>query len=136
MSVNGIDAKRFASFLLLLIFTPTEIELIKNQITSAIEQVTMNGVNLKSLGIPKAALDDNNDLSSENGLLKEYKRLLVVLKQLQILKKRTIDQIDSSKREILELEQEIGKYSNLNVKLQFITFFIIKNYFNNGEKKD
>lgn len=75
----------------------------------------MNGVNLKTLGIPKAALDDNNDLTSENGMLKEYKRLLVVLKQLQILKKRTIDQTDNAKREIIELEQEIEKYSNLHV---------------------
>lgn len=102
-----------------------EIELIKNQITSVIEQVTMNGVNLKTLGIPKAALDDNNDLTSENGMLKEYKRLLVVLKQLQILKKRTIDQTDNVKKEMIELEQEIGKYSNLNVKnLQFFLFLI------------
>lgn len=76
----------------------------------------MNGVNLKSLGISKTALDDNNDLTSENGMLKEYKRLLVVLKQLQILKKRTTDQIDNSKTETVELEQEIVKYSNLNVK--------------------
>lgn len=95
--------------------TRIEIELIKNQITSAIEQVTMNGVNLKTLGIPKAALDDNNDLTSENGMLKEYKRLLVVLKQLQILKKRTIDQTDNAKKEIIELESEIEKYSNLHV---------------------
>lgn len=87
----------------------------------------MNGVNLKTLGIPKAALDDNNDLTSENGMLKEYKRLLVVLKQLQILKKRTIDQIDNAKKEIIELEQEIGKYSNLNVKIcKFSFFFILK----------
>lgn len=76
----------------------------------------MNGVNLKTLGIPKAALDDNNDLTSENGMLKEYKRLLVVLKQLQILKKRTIDQTDNAKKEIIELESEIEKYSNLHVK--------------------
>lgn len=92
-----------------------EIEVIKSQITSAIEQVTMNGVNLKTLGIPKSALDDNNDLTSENGMLKEYKRLLVVLKQLQILKKRTIDQTDNAKKEIIQLEMEIDKYSNLHV---------------------
>lgn len=99
-----------------------EIELIKNQITSAIEQVTMNGVNLKSLNISKAALDDHNDLTSENGMLKEYKRLLVILKQLQILKKRTAEQIENAKKDDIELEQEIKKYSNLNVRLLIGTY--------------
>lgn len=92
-----------------------EIELIKSQITSAIEQVTMNGINLKTLGLSKAALDDSNDLTSQHGMIKEYKRLLVILKQLQILKKRTTDQIESTKKETLELQQEIEKYTNLNV---------------------
>lgn len=102
----------------------TEIELIKNQITSAIEQVTMHGINLKSLGLSKAALDENHDLSSENGMLKEYKRLLVILKQLQLLKKRTTDQIASSKKEELELQEEIQKYANLNVNvMQINTWF-------------
>lgn len=97
------------------LFRYQEIELIKSQITSAIEQVTMNGVNLKTLGLSKAALDDGNDLTSEHGMVKEYKRLLVILKQLQILKKRTTDQIETAKRDELELQQEIEKYSNLNV---------------------
>lgn len=95
----------------------SEIELIKNQITSAIEQVTMNGINLKTLGISKTALDENNDLTSENGMLKEYKRLLVVLKQLQILKKRTAEQIENAKKEVLELHRDIDKYTNVNVSL-------------------
>lgn len=84
-----------------------------------IEQVTMNGVNLKTLGIPKSALDENNDLSSENGMLKEYKRLLVVLKQLQVLKKRTTEQIENALREEMELHRDIEKYTNINVSLFF-----------------
>lgn len=104
-----------------------EIELIKNQITSAIEQVTMNGVNLKTLGLSKAAVDDSNDLTSEHGMLKEYKRLMVILKQLQILKKRTHDQIETSKKDEIELQQEIDKYTNLNVSNQL--FFSIKSIF-------
>lgn len=84
-----------------------------------IEQVTMNGVNLKTLGIPKSALDENNDLSSENGMLKEYKRLLVVLKQLQVLKKRTAEQIENALREEMELHRDIEKYNNINVSLFF-----------------
>lgn len=79
----------------------------------------MNGVNLKTLGIPKSALDENNDLSSENGMLKEYKRLLVVLKQLQVLKKRTTEQIENALREEMELHRDIEKYTNINVSLFF-----------------
>lgn len=75
----------------------------------------MNGVNLKTLGLSKTALDDNNDLTSENGMLKEYKRLLIILKQLQILKKRTADQIDKAKKEEIVLDKELQKYLNLNV---------------------
>lgn len=84
-----------------------------------IEQVTMNGVNLKTLGIPKSALDENNDLSSEIGMLKEYKRLLVVLKQLQVLKKRTTEQIENALKEEMELHRDIEKYTNINVSLFF-----------------
>lgn len=76
----------------------------------------MNGVNLKTLGISKAALDDNNDLTSENGMLKEYKRLLIILKQLQILKKRSADQIDNAKKDEIDLQEQIEKYTNLNVR--------------------
>lgn len=75
----------------------------------------MHGINLKTLGLSKAAVDDSNDLTSEHGMVKEYKRLLVILKQLQILKKRTIDQIEMAKKNELELQQDIGKYSNLDV---------------------
>lgn len=104
----------------IVFFFVAEIELIKTQITSAIEQVTMNGVNLKSLGISKSALDDNNDLTSENGMLKEYKRLSIILKQLQILKKRTADQIENAKKEEIELQEDIQKYANLNVRFRCI----------------
>lgn len=93
------------------------IDLIKSQITSAIEQITMNGINLKTLGISKAALDDNNDLTSEDGMLKEYKRLSIQLKQLQILKRRTADQIQNLSKELLQLNEDIDKFGNLTVSL-------------------
>lgn len=75
----------------------------------------MKGINLKSLGISKSALDDNNDLSSEDGMLKEYKRLSIQLKQLQILKRRTADQIQNMSKELLQLKEDIEKFGNLNV---------------------
>lgn len=77
--------------------------------------MSINGINLKTLGISKAALDDSNDLTSENGMMKEYKRLLVILKQLHILKKRSAEQLDNAHKEELELQQQIGKFANINV---------------------
>lgn len=77
----------------------------------------MNGINLKSLGISKiSALNENNDLNSEDGIVKEYKRLSIQLKQLQILKKRTSDQIQSLRQEDIETKDLIQKYGNLEVK--------------------
>lgn len=103
-----------------------EIELTKNQITSAIEQVTMHGVNLKTLGLSKTALEDNNDLTSEDGMLKEYKRLSIQLKQLQILKKRTADQLTTLSKEEIELRDNIAKFENLNVENVYQIFRCIK----------
>lgn len=75
----------------------------------------MNGINLKTLGLSKTALDDNNDLTSEDGMLKEYKRLSIHLKQLQILKKRTADQVQGYSQESMELNTDIEKFGNLHV---------------------
>lgn len=93
-----------------------EMELIKNQITSALEQVTMHGINLKTLGISKVAiLSEKNDLSSEDGLVKEYKRLSVQLKQLQILEKRYTDTIENLQKDEITIVDDINKFSNLDV---------------------
>lgn len=95
----------------------SEIDSIKNQITSAIEQMTMQGINLKSLDISKAAiLNEKNDLNSEDGLLKEYKRLSIQLKQLQIIEKRSQTQIDSMKKEDITITDDIDRYNNLDVR--------------------
>lgn len=72
----------------------------------------MNGVNLKSLGL---SLDDGNDLSSEDGMLKEYKRLSIQLKQLQILRKRTIDQIQNLNQDKIDITNDMQKFANLQV---------------------
>lgn len=75
----------------------------------------MNGVNLKTLGLSKTPMDDGNDLSSEGGMLKEYKRLSIQLKQLQILRKRTIDQIQNLNQEKIDITNDTQKFSNLQV---------------------
>lgn len=88
--------------------------MIKNQITSALEQVTMNGINLRSLNINKIPnLSEKNDLSSEDGLVKEYKRLSIQLKQLQILEKRYTDQLEQHQTDEDELTKNMRKFSNL-----------------------
>lgn len=90
--------------------------MIKNQITSAIEQATMSGINLKSMGMTKVTLlNEKNDLSSEDGMIREYKRLSIQLKQLQILEKRSSDQIENLKKEEIERIDDIGKFQNLDV---------------------
>lgn len=89
---------------------------MKNQITSALEQVTMNGINLKTLNMSKiSSLSEKNDLSSEIGLLKEYKRLGIQLKQLQILEKRYTDQLKTIKDDEQKIKDDIEKFSNLEV---------------------
>lgn len=81
--------------------------------------MTMNGMNLKSLGLSKP------DLSSEDGMLKEYKRLSIQLKQLQILRKRTSDQIQNLKQEKHYIANDTLKFANLQVGLKCITAICI-----------
>lgn len=76
----------------------------------------MHGINLKTLGISKVAiLNEKNDLSSEDGLVKEYKRLSVQLKQLQILEKRYTDTIQALQKDEITIADDINKYANLDV---------------------
>lgn len=76
----------------------------------------MQGINLKTLGISKAViLNEKNDLTSEDGLLKEYKRLSIQLKQLQIIEKRCHTQIDNMKKEEITINVAIEKYNSLDV---------------------
>lgn len=95
-----------------------DIDTLKNQITYAIEQITLQGINLKNYGITKSSIiNEKNDLSSHDGLLKEYKKLSIQLKQLQILEKRTKDQLSELNKEEVLVNQEIIKFSNLDVSL-------------------
>lgn len=85
----------------------------------------MNGVNLKSLGLSKTSMENGIDLSSEDGILKEYKRLSIQLKQLQILRKRTIDQIQNLKQEKINITNDTQKFANLQVGFKCITSIYI-----------
>uniref|UniRef100_A0A8D8PFU9 Intraflagellar transport protein 74 homolog n=2 Tax=Culex pipiens TaxID=7175 RepID=A0A8D8PFU9_CULPI len=92
------------------------VESLKNQITFAIEQITLQGINMKTLGserLESAGFTAKNDLNSHSGLIKEYKKLGIQLKQLQILEKRTIGQLSELRQEETEALGNIQKYSNL-----------------------
>lgn len=71
---------------------------------------------MKSLGSDKlesSGFTAKNDLNSHTGLIKEYKKLSIQLKQLQILEKRTINQLTGLRQEETEALHNIQKYSNL-----------------------
>ena len=71
--------------------------------------MTLQGMNLKNVNLEK------NDLSSHNGLLKEYKKLSIQLKQLQILEKKHSAQLEQLKAEERTLVEETQKFSQLDV---------------------
>ncbi|XP_055629492.1 intraflagellar transport protein 74 homolog isoform X2 [Toxorhynchites rutilus septentrionalis] len=99
-----------------LVAEKQNVESLKNQITYAIEQITLQGINMKTLGAEKlesAGFTAKNDLSSHTGLMKEYKKLCIQLKQLQILEKRTVGQLNGLRQEEAETLNNIQKYNNL-----------------------
>lgn len=87
-----------------------DIDQLKHKITYAIEKMTLQGMNLKNINIEK------NDLSSQHGLLKEYKKLSIQLKQLQILEKKHSTQLEQLKAEERAALEEMQKYSQLDVR--------------------
>ncbi|XP_053685991.1 intraflagellar transport protein 74 homolog [Sabethes cyaneus] len=99
-----------------LIAEQQNVESLKNQITYAIEQITLQGVNMESLGpdrLGSTGFTSKNDLNSHAGLMKEYNKLGIQLKQLQILEKRTVSQLNGLRQEESEALNNIHKYSNL-----------------------
>jgi intraflagellar transport protein 74 len=95
------------------------MEALKHQITYAIEQMTLQGVNLKASSIGKLDFQGKNDLGSHDGLNKEYKKLSIQLKQLQLLEKRTREQLQTMRDEERELMRDIQRFSNLDVSGTF-----------------
>lgn len=71
--------------------------------------MTLQGMNLKNINFEK------NDLSSQHGLLKEYKKLTIQLKQLQILEKKYSTQLEQLRAEERAAIDEMQKYSQLDV---------------------
>lgn len=93
------------------------MESLKNQITFAIEQITLQGMNSKfnsNVKINSSVFSEKNDLSTQSGLLKEYSKLGIQLKQLKILEKRIQKQFDQLRNEEKDLLRDIHKFNNLN----------------------
>lgn len=68
---------------------------------------------MKSYGMVNNEFQAKNDLNSHNGLLKEYKKLAIQLKQLQVLEKRTTSQLNALLQEEAAIVNEIEQYGNL-----------------------
>lgn len=96
----------------------SDVENLKNQITFAIEQITLQGMSSKvdgNMKISTSILNENShNLNSQEGLVKEYRKLQIQLKQLKILEKRIKKQLDELKDTEENLLEDIRKYSNLN----------------------
>lgn len=63
--------------------------------------------------VSSSAFSEKNDLNSHGGLLKEYGKLQIQLKQLKILEKRMIKQLDELRQEENDLLSNIQKFNNL-----------------------
>ena len=89
--------------------------MLKNQITFAIEQITLQGMSSKIDGNTRisASLLDENSHSSHEGLVKEYEKLQIKLKQLKILEKRIKSQSDDLATQENSLLSDIQRYNNL-----------------------
>lgn len=120
------NSKDFVNFLCnptnrsisLTFFLLADVEQLKNQITFLIEQITLQGINTKffsNVKINSSVFSEKNDLNSHGGLLKEYSKLQIQLKQLKILEKRMKKQLDELHQAEADLLRDIQKFNNLNV---------------------
>lgn len=90
----------------------SDIKILKNQIMYAIEQISLQGLNTGNLG-KDGLFNEKNDLNSQNGLVNEYKRLGVQLKQLQLMEKRTSNQVQNLRREETEILGDIQQFRDV-----------------------
>ena len=68
-----------------------------------------------NIKISTSILNENpHNLNSQEGLVKEYQKLQIQLKQLKILEKRIKKQLDDLKDTEQYISSDIRKYSNLN----------------------
>lgn len=83
-----------------------------------IEQITLQGINTKfssNIKLNPSAFNEKNDLNSHGGLLKEYGKLQIQLKQLSLLEKRMQKQLSELHQNENALLLNMQKYNNLEV---------------------
>lgn len=103
--------------LLTLFISSSDVESLKNQITFLIEQITLQGIHTKfssNMKVSSSVFTEKNDLNSHGGLLKEYGKLQIQLKQLKILEKRMNKQLEDLRLEENKLLSNIQKFNNLD----------------------
>lgn len=80
-----------------------------------IEHITLQGINSKfNTTTSKRFNNDKNDLNTQDGLLKEYGKLQIQLKQLKLLEKRMKKQLDDLRSDEGNLLRNIQKFNNLD----------------------
>lgn len=92
--------------------TVTAVDQLKNQITYGIEQITMQGINLKQFGIQPDG-GEKKDLGSQDGLTREYKRLSIQLQQLQLLERRTGAQLAELRQQEERCRSDAQRFGNV-----------------------
>lgn len=91
------------------------MDTLKNQITFMIEHITLQGINSKfNTNSSSRFSGEKIDLSSQDGLLKEYGKLQIQLKQLKLLEKRMRKQLDDLRNDESNLLKSIQKFNNLD----------------------
>lgn len=73
----------------------------------------MQGINLKQFGIQPDG-GEKNDLGSQDGLAREYKRLSVQLQQLQLLERRTGAQLAELRQQEEQSRTNAQRFGNVS----------------------
>lgn len=73
----------------------------------------MQGINLKQFGIQPDG-GEKNDLGSQDGLAREYKRLSVQLQQLQLLERRTGAQLAELRQQEEQSRTDAQRFGNVS----------------------
>jgi intraflagellar transport protein 74 len=91
------------------------VEHLKNQITFMIEHITLQGINSKfNTSASTRFSGEKNDLSTQEGLLREYGKLQIQLKQLKLLETRMSKQLGTLRSEETNLMGNIQTFNNLD----------------------
>lgn len=107
----------FSIYIFFSLLFSKDVENLKNQITFMIEHITLQGINSKFNTTTSTKLSLNSekfDLSTQDGLLREYGKLQIQLKQLKLLEKRMGKQLSDLRTDESNFLRNIQKFNNLD----------------------